>query len=970
MGIKLFKHNADAYKKACKMLDDVGKTAVIHPTGTGKSFIGFKLAEDNRDKCVCWLSPSDYIFKTQIENIQRTEQVDLSNVKFFTYSRLMNMKEEEIGDIYPDYIVLDEFHRCGAEMWGKGVANLIARFPKAKLLGLSATNIRYLDNQRDMADELFDGNVASEISLGEAIVRGILSPPKYVLSVFSYQKELERYEKRIKATKNSVAREKASEYLESLRRTLENADDLDIIFEKHIEDRTGKYIVFCSSVEHLYRMVELVPEWFSRVDKNPHIYCAYSDNPETDTAFDSFKKDTSDNLKLLFCVDMLNEGVHVDDISGVILLRPTVSPIIYKQQIGRALSASSRLEPIIFDIVLNIENLYSIGAIEDEMQIALAYYRNHGMDREIVNEHFRIIDEVKDCRELFKRLNDALTFSWNSMYDYARKYFEEYGNLEVPKRYRSSDGVSLGMWIDTQRRVYSGKVSGNLSDTQIEKLDKIGMRWDSYKDSAWEKNLSAARSYYQEYGNLLIKSTESYKGINLGSWLSNLRIRRKSCVDDEFLSEERIKSLDEIGMIWDVPDYVWEQSYNAALSYYKSHGDLNAPAYYVAENGIALGVWLNNMRSRRRANTLSEDRIKRLDEIGMLWKSKYSLEWEKSFEAAKCYKMKYGSIDISVDYVTEDGCPLGRWIRRQRDNYSKLSKSKIERLNELGIIRKSDPWEEKYKLLQDYYKVNGNLNIAVDYVVNGVWLGRWLYEQIARLNNRSSSKKQLTDEQEKKLEALGIVKNTLDDEELWLRCYDEVRQFLDEDGKLNIPKEYVGSSEIKLSAWLARQRRKLRNNELTAKQAELMKDLGIEKNTDPWQIGYIHARQYYKEHKSLLVEHSYCSNDGFKLGVWIANQRSRKKNNQLKAEQISLLNDIDMVWDQNEYKWTQSYKELKNYKEKYGNTKIPKGYMGASGNDIYFWLQEQKKKYTNGKLEKDRLSLLVELGAIEKDYLK
>ena len=77
---------------------------------------------------------------------------------------------------------------------------------------------------------------------------------------------------------------------------------------------------------------------------------------------------------------MLNEGIHLDDISGVILLRPTVSPIVYKQQIGRALSARRKRDTVIFDVVLNIENLYSIGAIEEEMQLAMTYYRSQGRE--------------------------------------------------------------------------------------------------------------------------------------------------------------------------------------------------------------------------------------------------------------------------------------------------------------------------------------------------------------------------------------------------------------------------------------------------------------------------------------------------------------------------------------------------------------------------------------------------------------
>ena len=160
-------------------------------------------------------------------------------------------------------------------------------------------------------------------------------------------------------------------------------------------------------------MTDKIPEWFGGIDETPHIYKAYSEDPSTDEAFAAFKQDGSEHLKLLFCIDMLNEGVHVDDVSGVVLLRPTVPPIIYKQQIRRALSASKKTNPVIFDIVLNIENLYSIGSMEDEMQVATAYYRKRGESDKIAVENFRVYDEVRECRLLFNRLNDALSASWS-----------------------------------------------------------------------------------------------------------------------------------------------------------------------------------------------------------------------------------------------------------------------------------------------------------------------------------------------------------------------------------------------------------------------------------------------------------------------------------------------------------------------------------------------------------------------------
>lgn len=109
---------------------------------------------------------------------------------------------------------------------GKGMEKLLKAYHGVPILGLSATNIHYLDNQRNMADGLFDGNIASEMTLGEAIVRGILAAPKYVLSVFSYQKDLETYRPRVKRAKIKLVRNEAERYLKALRRALEKVEGL------------------------------------------------------------------------------------------------------------------------------------------------------------------------------------------------------------------------------------------------------------------------------------------------------------------------------------------------------------------------------------------------------------------------------------------------------------------------------------------------------------------------------------------------------------------------------------------------------------------------------------------------------------------------------------------------------------------------------------------------------------------------
>lgn len=607
-GIKLFEHNETAYISAIRMLTETGKAAVIHPTGTGKSFIAFKLCYDNADKKICWLSPGEYIFKTQCENLAAAGSAVPRNIAFFTYAKLMLMTDAELEEIKPDYIILDEFHRCGAEMWGQGVKRLLNLYSDTPILGLTATNIRYLDNRRDMAD------------------------------------------------------------------------GLDKVFAKHMPKRDGKYIVFCASFDHMNEMADKAKEWFAKVDTEPHIYKAYSNDPAASKAFSAFKADVSKHLKLLYSIDMLNEGINVDDIDGVILLRPTVSPIIYKQQIGRALSAGKKSNPVIFDIVLNIENLYSIGAVEEEMQIATAYYRSLGEESSIVNDSFSIYDEVKDCRELFSRLNDVLTVSWQTMFEQAKKYYSENGDLEVPARFITNDGYSLGHWIYNQRAVRKGQQTGNLSEEQIEKLNSIGMRWDLYTDYSWEKNFNAAKDYYEKNGHLDVPSRfVTRDGLPLGAWLSSLRTWESSGIHPKYLSAERKKQLESIGMIWSKLDYYWEQNFSEALRYYRKNGDLIVPSNFVTDNGVRLGSWIFRQRKLHsgscKGTPLTAEQTARLNSIGMVWEPE-------------------------------------------------------------------DPWLMSFNLVKGYYKEHGNINISQSTVVNGVWLGKWIAEQKKRLKSGKHSDKQ------------------------------------------------------------------------------------------------------------------------------------------------------------------------------------------------------------------------------------
>ena len=557
----LFEHNEKAYHAAVRMMDQYGKAAIVHPTGTGKSYIAFKLIEDNPEKVVIWLSPSEYIFKTQLESLKRNDpEFPLENVHFYTYAKLMCCTQtqlEEIAAQKPAYLILDEFHRAGAECWGESTVALLKLCQDAKLLGLTATNIQYLDKNRDMAEELLDGHIASDMNLGKAVVRGILPAPKYVTTVYQYQKALAKYQARVDNLRTPGIQDANQKYLDALRRALEQADGLDRVFAHHITNKAGKYIVFCANKEHMDEMVSHVPEWFAGVNPDVVAYEAYSDDPNTDKAFADFKTDTSDRLKLLFCIDMLNEGVHVEGISGVILFRPTISPIIYKQQIAR---------------------LDSIGMV-------------WGNRKEI---------------------------AWQHGFEVAKKYHDTYGNLMVPGKYTDPDGYPLGQWIIKTRQQ---KLNGRLKEERVAQLDEIGMVWNIF-DAKWEKAYALAAAYYEENGNLNIpRSYVTAAGERLGQWVAS----QQWAYPKGKLTDEQVERLNRIGMYWgNRNDRQWNEGYQEAKRYFDAHGDLNVPAEYVSPGGYNLGNWVKRQRYTRHnpeksCAVLTEERIAKLDAIGMRW---------------------------------------------------------------------------------------------------------------------------------------------------------------------------------------------------------------------------------------------------------------------------------------------------------------------------------------------------------------
>ena len=140
------------------------------------------------------------------------------------------------------------------------------------------------------------------------------------------------------------------------------------------------------------------------------------------------------------------------------------------------------------------------------------------------------------------RTNDA---KWTFMYKLATEYQKEHGNLNIPQNYTTSDGETLGIWLQTQRNNYR---DGKLKPERIKLLEDIGINWRLKQCYSWEEMYSLAAEYYKTNGNLAIpRSYKAPNGANLGTWLSTQRQKYRQGK----LEKEKALALENIGVVWD-----------------------------------------------------------------------------------------------------------------------------------------------------------------------------------------------------------------------------------------------------------------------------------------------------------------------------------------------------------------------------------------------------------------------------------
>lgn len=474
------------------------KGLVQAATGVGKTYLAaFDSAKYER---VLFVAHREEILKQaaiSFKNVRHSDdygffygkQKDTGKAVIFasvaTLGRSEYLTEDFFAPNYFDYLVIDEFHHAVNDQYQR----IVNYFKPQFLLGLTATPER-MDGKKIY--EICDYNVPYEISLKEAINKGALVPFHYygIYDETDYSS--------LHLVKGRYDEKELNEtYIGNVKR-------YDLIYKYYMKYRSKRALGFCCSRQHAEEMAK---EFCKRGIESVAVY-SNADGEFSEDRDRAIEKLKNQEIRVIFSVDMFNEGVDIAALDMVMFLRPTESPIVFLQQLGRGLRTSKGKEYLnVLDFIGNYEKagraqLLLSGGKSFREKTAYDYNDIEYPDDCIVDFDMRLIDLFKELdkkslsikerlKQEFYRVKELLdgkvptrmelfTYMDDDIYQYCIKHAKE----NPFRRYMEFLNEMQELSVD-EEVVYSGigrEFLALIETTDMQKVYKMPILYSFYND--------------------------------------------------------------------------------------------------------------------------------------------------------------------------------------------------------------------------------------------------------------------------------------------------------------------------------------------------------------------------------------------------------------------------------------------------------------------------------------------------------
>ena len=884
----------DSNKTACRAaearLQQKNCAALVRPAGTGKGCIVWELLDAHPEMRVLWVVSCAARLELRRALTKRLGRTLGGRVRLMSCEQLAVQNAlgwVALAEFRPGLLVLDGWREMSAKNWTDCVQPLFRLCPGAKLLALGEPDAPG-DSCR-AAEEMLADAIVEPLALGGAMAEGLLPmPASYTALLWPLEDAMARLRAEVKNLHLPGCPDPNAEKYQALSLAVEKLPPLEQLLAQWLPDAAGRCLVLCEDDAAAAQTAEQAEKLFGA---GTHIY----------KDAEGFAADEAATLRLLVCANGPAVQAPLAGISGVVLVRRSAGPAAYRQMLARALAACGSV-PVAelsaaFEALTCVQQLRkecsAAGAeafpLEEPLSACRRAYRQ--LRRALDSDWERYYAAAKQMTAEGKTLDvprsysfggvavgrwlenqrlvragkkkgrltaaqaarlDKIGMNWKKRLELAwengcasaRRYRDSHSDLLVPVHYKDKDGFALGEWIVYNRQRYLG---GNLPSDRVERLEALGMVWDT-GSILWEKSYAAAVQYYLENHTLEIPvKYVTPDGMALGVWLGSQRAAYKEGV----LTDAQIEKLEALGVDWtNRNDRKWQTAYEAAVKYHAAHGNLDVPIEYIDEDGILLGKWVSRQRyawqnPERSSARVTLERKALLDELGMNWEKTDS--WQHRYELAVEYKKEHGSLAVPAQYRTEDGIWLGSWLSRQK------------------------------QMLREGKKLSAARRAALKELFKGE-KGRRLSAPVPP--------------------ACSVR------EQNWLDNYQSARLYAEKKGSLLVPAGYVDENGFRLGVWISNLRaaRKARPGsfQVTPEHIALLDAIGMQWDAREakWAGAFRRAEEYRAAHGDLLVPVNYKTEDGFCLGDWVRRMRENYAcaEKKLTAERIAKLEALGMVW--------------------------------------------------------------------------